>query len=259
MTAQRTADGFRTVTLTTSAQFAAAAALYRAVFGYQDPDYALNPRLLGALVANGGSVVGVLDPADNLVALAYGFCGTDGLNFYHYSQTAVVAAEQQGLGLGRLLKRAQREIALANGMTSMRWTYDPFQTRNAHFNLDVLGARGRWFRQDLYGEPGTDRVVVEWDLREENQPRPPRTSPAKPTEADWGIPGGDGDDLWLPLPADFAALTASRPEVADQVRRDVRSAFADLLAKGLVAISCQRVDSATAVYFFGPAKEAGDV
>jgi predicted GNAT superfamily acetyltransferase len=259
MTAQRTAGGFRTVTLTTPAQFAEAAALYRAVFGYQHPDYALNPRLLGALVANGGSVVGVLDPADRLVAFAYGFCGTDGLNLYHYSQTAVVAADQQGLGLGRLLKRAQREIALANGMTSMRWTYDPFQTRNAHFNLDVLGARGRWFKPDLYGEPGTDRVVVEWDLRGGDQPNTPRTSPVEPTEADWGIPAGDGDELWLALPADFAALSDSRPDVADRVRRDVRSAFADLLGKGLVAISCQRVDAETAVYFFGPAQEATDV
>jgi len=38
--------GFRAVSLTTQARYAEAAVLYREVFDYQDPDYALNPRLL---------------------------------------------------------------------------------------------------------------------------------------------------------------------------------------------------------------------
>jgi predicted GNAT superfamily acetyltransferase len=247
---------FRTVTLTTPAQFAEATQLYRAVFGYQHPDYGLNPRLLGSLAANGGSVVGVLDDADRIVAFAYGFCGTDGQALYHYSQSAVVAADHQGRGLGRRLKRAQREVALEHGMTCMRWTYDPFQTRNAHFNFDVLGARGRWFKQDLYG-PGTDRVIVEWDLRGGDGLAQPRAVPTV-TEADWGVPGGDANDLWLALPADFYGLTATRPETADQVRRDVRSAFTDLFGKGLVAVSCRRVDPETAIYYFKPAPEASN-
>jgi predicted GNAT superfamily acetyltransferase len=104
--------GFRAVSLTTASRFAEASALYREVFGYQDPEYGLNPRLLGALASNGGSVVGILDHADRLVAFAYGFCGTDRRGFYHYSQSAVVAAGQQGLGLGRMLKHTQREAMI---------------------------------------------------------------------------------------------------------------------------------------------------
>jgi predicted GNAT superfamily acetyltransferase len=258
MTAQSTADEFRTVTLTTPAQYGEAATLYREVFGYRDPDYGLNPRLLGALVGNGGSVVGVLDAAGRIVAFAYGFCGTDGRGFYHYSQSAVVAAEQQGRGLGRMLKQAQRGVALEHGMTHMRWTYDPIQTRNAHFNLDVLRARGRWFYPDLYGEPCTDRVVVEWDLRGSDQavpPAEPDVGEAELTEADWGVPRGKGERRWLALPSDFASLAATRPDTADQVRRDVRSAFTDLLGKGLVAESCRQRPGGTAVYQFGPAPE----
>jgi predicted GNAT superfamily acetyltransferase len=258
MTAQSTADEFRTVTLTTPAQYGEAATLYREVFDYRDPDYGLNPRLLGALVGNGGSVVGVLDAAERIVAFAYGFCGTDGRGFYHYSQSAVVAAEQQGRGLGRMLKQAQRAVALEHGMTHMRWTYDPIQTRNAHFNLDVLRARGRWFYPDLYGEPGTDRVVVEWDLRGSDHavpPAEPDVGEAELTEADWGVPRGKGERMWLALPSDFASLAATRPDTADQVRRDVRSAFTDLLGKGLVAESCQQSPGGTAVYQFGPAPE----
>ena len=90
----------------------------------------------------------------------------------------MVAAEQQGHGLGRLLKHAQREVALGHGMTRMRWTYDPFEIRNAHFNLDVLGARGRWFAPDMYG-PGTDRVVVEWDLTREHRSAEPDAATAR--------------------------------------------------------------------------------
>jgi predicted GNAT superfamily acetyltransferase len=236
-------DGFRTVTLTTPARYAEAAVLYREVFGYQDPEYGLNPRLLAALTSNGGAVVGLLDEADRLVAFAYGFCGTDRRGFYHYSQTALVAADHQGHGLGRRLKYAQREVALSHGLNRMRWTYDPFQIRNGHFNLDVLGARGRWFTPDAYG-PGIDRVIVEWDLRIEE----PAPSPAAPElgEADWGVVGGDGERSWLALPVD--------PAKQEAVRDQVRAAFTDLLGKGLVAESCQVVGG-TGVYVFG--KDAG--
>ncbi|MET9316618.1 hypothetical protein ABZX12_32765 [Kribbella sp. NPDC003505] len=212
---------FRAVSLTTAARFAEASTLYREVFGYLDPAYGLNPRLLGALASNGGSVVGILDENDLLVAFAYGFCGTDRRGFYHYSQSAVVASDQQGHGLGRMLKHAQREVALSHGMSRMRWTYDPAQIRNAHFNLDVLGARGRWFAPDMYG-PGTDRVIVEWDLT--------REQPA--------VPAGLTE---LVVPADAGEL---------------RRSFEELLAKGLIAVSCRRLADGTGAYYFGPADDA---
>lgn len=210
---------FRAVSLITASRFAEAAVLYRAVFGYDDPAYGLNPRLLGALASNGGSVVGILDESDQLVAFAYGFCATDRRGFYHYSQSAVVAAAQQGRGLGRMLKHAQKEVALSHGLSRMRWTYDPAQIRNAHFNLDVLGARGRWFAPDMYG-PGTDRVIVEWDLTGDH-PVPPE-----------------------PL-AELAVPTT-----------DLRRSFEELLDKGLVAVSCRRRPDGTGVYYFGAADDA---
>jgi predicted GNAT superfamily acetyltransferase len=218
-----TGESFRAVSLTTPARYAEAAVLYREVFGYQDPEYGLNPRLLGALTSNGGSVVGVLDESDRLVAFAYGFCGTDRRGFYHYSQSAVVAADQQGQGLGRMLKHAQRDVALSHGMNRMRWTYDPFQVRNAHFNLDVLGARGRWYAPDMYG-PGADRVVVEWDLTRKHAAAP--------------------DQELAQLP------------VSDDDREEFRANFQELLAKGLVAVSCRQSPDGSATYFFGPVDDA---
>ncbi|GAA1695634.1 hypothetical protein GCM10009745_46820 [Kribbella yunnanensis] len=220
-------DDFRAVSLQTPEQYAEAAALYREVFGYQQPDHGLNPRLLAALAGNGGSVVGVLDASDRLVAFAYGFPGTSESALYHYSQSAVVAADLQGRGLGRMLKYAQREVALANGMTRMRWTYDPFQVRNAHFNLNVLGARARWYRPDLYG-PGTDRLVVEWNLTQEK--------------------------VQLPEPVARVEIPVDRAAVSALLVSRVRDEFAELLAKGLVATGIHRDDEHTASYLFGPAE-----
>ncbi|MDX3002186.1 GNAT family N-acetyltransferase [Kribbella solani] len=214
---------FRAVSLTTASRFAEASELYRAVFGYLDPVYGLNPRLLGALASNGGSVVGILDESDKLVAFAYGFCGTDRRGFYHYSQSAVVAAEQQGRGLGRMLKHAQRQVALSHGMSRMRWTYDPAQIRNAHFNLDVLGARGRWYAPDMYG-PGTDRVVVEWDLTVEQ-----------------------------PKSVDESALTKL---VVPTDPAELRRGFEGLLGQGLAAVSCRRLADGSGAYYFGSVDDA---
>ena len=55
----------------------------------------------------------------------------------------------------------------------LRWAFDPTSIRNAHFYLDVIGARGRQFVPDMYGaDPGrpSHRVIADWDLR-----RRPRT------------------------------------------------------------------------------------
>ena len=43
------------------------------------------------------------------------------------------------LDLGSRLKQAQRERALAMGVHEMTWTFDPLQSRNAHFNFSKLG------------------------------------------------------------------------------------------------------------------------
>ncbi|GAA4601605.1 putative GNAT superfamily acetyltransferase [Actinoplanes octamycinicus] len=146
------------------AEWTAAGALYREVFGYTAPEWGLNPRLLAALRENGGTVLGAFTGDGALAGFCYGFAGTSGGEFYHYSQAAVVAAAAQGAGIGRLLKYAQAAAARRTGARTMRWTFDPYALRNAHFNFAVLGAAGIRFLPDFYGEPGTDRILVSWDL-----------------------------------------------------------------------------------------------
>ncbi|SDT47420.1 GNAT family N-acetyltransferase [Actinoplanes derwentensis] len=163
-----------------AAEWTAASALYRSVFGYQQPEFGVNPRLLAALRENSGSVIGALGSDGTVIGFCYGFAAVDGGELYHYSQAAVVAPAAQGSGVGRQLKQAQAEVARATGARTMRWTFDPYALRNAHFNLAVLGAAGIRFRPDYYGDD-TDRVLVSWDLwhaRKPGAPLPPVDTPA---------------------------------------------------------------------------------
>ena len=60
-------DGLLVTGMSDPALLQEAAQLYREVFGYTDPAHGVNPRLLSALAANGGSVVGVLTPDGHVV------------------------------------------------------------------------------------------------------------------------------------------------------------------------------------------------
>ncbi len=50
-----------------------------------------------------------------------------------------VLPEYRNAGLGRRLKLAQREDAIAKGFDLMEWTFDPMEIKNAYLNLGRLG------------------------------------------------------------------------------------------------------------------------
>ncbi|WP_051341391.1 GNAT family N-acetyltransferase [Pseudonocardia spinosispora] len=226
--------------------------LYRQVFGLADTDPAINAKLLCGLQRAGGSAIGAFDTDGRLVGFVYGFVGLDGSVPYHHSQTAAVDAAVQGQGVGRRLKLAQAEVARTSGVRTMRWTYDPLQARNAHFNLDVLGAVGRWFHRDYYdmrdGLGRTDRVVVDWPLDRE----PAVPTPVPPPEAPrWGRTVRASGGTWLAVPADWAQVYRTDRVAADLLRDEVATELDRLFGDGAAMVSCRRVDDATALYRFG--------
>jgi predicted GNAT superfamily acetyltransferase len=241
--------GISTRPLATTAERLAAVRLYRVVFGLAPDDPAFTPKLLAALQHTGGSAVGAFDD-DRLIGFTYGFVGLDHGMPYHYSQTAAVDPGAQGRGVGRLLKRAQAEVARHTGVRTMRWAYDPLQARNAHFNLDVLGAVGRWFHRDLYDMEDhngrTDRVVVEWVLDAQARPAVP---PLPRTVPEWGGCRADGDVSWLAVPVSRDEL--GRTGRAAEVRDRVAGELTRLLGAGQVLLSCRRADEHTALYCVG--------
>ena len=236
--------------------------LYRTVFGLNPVDGAINARLLTAIDRNSGAVVGALD-GDELIGFAFGFLAQDGPGgeLYHYSQTAAVSHAHQSKGIGRLLKMAQRAECLSEGVHYMRWAYDPMQARNAHFNLDVLGATVRAFIPDMYGEAAprrdagdsTDRFVVRWDLdglrtsrstNLLNATNTPRLAEAQDT----------GSSVAIAIPTDWNSLRDQLGiSAALKVRRKATVCLQEALGRGYAAVSCQRIDSERAVYVFVPA------
>ncbi|WP_020577176.1 GNAT family N-acetyltransferase [Actinopolymorpha alba] len=235
-------------TLVQPAELRAAVALYRRVLGLGPTDPAVSPRLLAALRHNGGSVIGAFD-GTRLVGFAYGFVGRDAGTgeIYHYSQAAVVDPDVQGRGVGRALKFGQRAFVLRTGLTRMRWSFDPVRASNGHFNLDVLGARARWFVRNLYGvddmgrdlgQP-SDRLIVEWDLLgPPTPPMPPASQPVGALVPGWGEVVPTGADLLIGVPRDWPPA-ATEPSRAQRIRTSVSAAFEDAMARGFVAVSCQ--------------------
>jgi predicted GNAT superfamily acetyltransferase len=240
------------------AEMRASVELYRDVLELRATDPAVSPRLLFALRRNGGSVIGAFD-GERLVGFAYGFLGmdVDTGELYHYSQAAVVDRQVQGRGVGRALKLGQRAYVLDTGVTRMRWSYDPIRAGNAHFNLDVLGARARWFVRSLYGvddmgrdlgQP-SDRLIVEWNLLDE--PSPPSVERNPDQVPDWGDVVPDGADLLLGVPRRWP-VGSDRADPAT-LRTRVSSALERALAEGYVAVSCRTSASDSAYYRLRPA------
>lgn len=230
-----------------------ASQLYREVFGYNGPESGLNPRLLKALAIHGGAVVGARSANGELVGFAYGFTGISEGNMYLYSQAVVVAAQFQGKGLGRILKQAQREIALRNGLVHMRWSFNPIYARNAHLNLDVLGAVGRWFSRDYYGAPGSNRITVDWDLAEGHEEVAQRRTPLEPPQvqyqsAQWGQAIRTGHSAVVPIPADVTIDPKKISSGRDMIQGRLAMSLGQLIDEGFSVVSCRRVDPQTAVY-----------
>ncbi|MFD4669656.1 GNAT family N-acetyltransferase [Lentzea sp. NPDC058450] len=126
--------------------------------------------LLLALQHSGGCVLGAF-AEETMVGLTVGVAGEPGSHRLH-SLIAAVVPGHAGRGIGMALKQTQRLWALNRGATTMVWTFDPLVRRNAHFNLNRLGALVTDYRKDFYPPINdavnkadhTDRFVVAWHL-----------------------------------------------------------------------------------------------
>ncbi len=203
-------------------------------------EHQLLPReVLRALQESGNIPFGAFDGQD-MVGYVLGFAGVDREGLHMHSHMLAVRPGLRHKGIGYALKLAQRAQALDQGITIVRWTFDPLVSRNAYFNMAKLGARCDRFGRSFYGEmtdalnrgERSDRLVVRWDL--EREP----TGPARSEGLEALGREGPKD---LPKPA-VRELPAGRPvlvriprEYADLKERDAglgeawRDALADVL------------------------------
>src|SRR5262245_8103331 len=155
--------------LTSEADFAACVELQPATWGRQFAEVV--PGTVLRVAKEGGGVrAGRFEPGGRLLGFVFGLTGVYHGRLVHWSHMLGVAPEARDSGLGTRLKLYQREVLLPLGVESVLWTFDPLEGRNAHLNLNRLGAEVVEYVEDMYaGEMGselahgigTDRLIVE--------------------------------------------------------------------------------------------------
>ena len=144
--------------------------LQREIWG--EADLEVEPATMFVVAAHsGGEVLGAFD-GDRLVGYTLAVVGLSDRVPYLHSHMAGVDSEYRNRGVGRMLKIFQRTAALGRGIRLIQWTFDPLELRNAHFNLNRLGAICREYQPNLYGVTtsplhrglATDRLLAEWHL-----------------------------------------------------------------------------------------------
>jgi Uncharacterized conserved protein len=161
----------RIAPLATLEDFGRCVVLQLETWGYSDGDVV--PRRIFMVAQRiGGQVIGAFD-GDTIVGFAMSLPGfRDGQAYLHSHMLAVLPAYRNA-GLGRRLKLAQRDDALARGFDLMEWTFDPLEIKNGYLNIARLGAIARRYQPDFYGPSSsplqgglpTDRLYAEWWLR----------------------------------------------------------------------------------------------
>jgi predicted GNAT superfamily acetyltransferase len=144
--------------------------LQREIWGEQDLE--VEPSTMFVVAAHtGGQVIGAFD-GNRLIGYTLAVVGLRDRAPYLHSHMTGVHGDYRDRGVGRMLKLFQRDEALGRGIRRILWTFDPLELRNAHFNLNRLGAICRKYFPNLYGVTTsplhrglpTDRLLVEWQL-----------------------------------------------------------------------------------------------
>jgi predicted GNAT superfamily acetyltransferase len=244
---------------TTVEEFDRCVRLQREAFGL--PDMELSPRrhLIVARSA-GGFTLGAFD-AERMVGFVLNQIAVrkspeaGAEETIGYSHMMAVAEEYQNRGVGARLKWAQRARVVAEGRRYIRWTWDPAQSRNAHFNLNRLGVVVRRYAVNYYGtdystvtgqfgEPlglDSDRLVAEWEL----------DSPRVEALARGETPGPIGaPDTSVAIPPNWGALVREDPASARAELLRVRAECQTAFAAGLVCAGFERDPSKPQYLFY---------
>ncbi|GAA3766714.1 GNAT family N-acetyltransferase [Terriglobus aquaticus] len=227
-------NALRTERLRTLDQFDHCVEIQRTTWGYS-PDELFPRRAFLLAEKLGGHVLGAMH-GDTIVAFNLAFPGYRDGHAYLHSQMLAVLPAYRNSGVGRTLKLAQRDIALADGFDLIEWTYDPLEIKNAFFNLHRLGAISRRYVRDFYGPSSsplqgglpTDRLYAEWWIRTAHVER--ALTAEHGTEAEGTVE----------VPAEIYAWKADRDARASATQIRIRQQLEHAFAKGLAAIDYLR-------------------
>jgi len=193
----------------------------------------------------GGVTAGAFADDGTMLGFVFGVTGLRGGKLVHWSDMLAVRPEAQGLHLGERLKEYQRDECRKLGIDTIFWTYDPLVARNAHLNLNRMGARvdeyvvamyGEGTNSPLQGDMPTDRFVIRWAV-DPAQVEPPLGSvpsgtPVLTPKSDEEAVLPDVANVVVRVPRDITALAAGDLAAARRWRFFTRRAFTHYLARG---------------------------
>jgi predicted GNAT superfamily acetyltransferase len=244
------------------------AAVEKEVWGLADHD--VIPMTITIATKAAGSIwLGAFD-GDRLVGFAFAFPGLERGQLMLHSHMLGVRDAYRDSDLGFKLKLAQRERALALRIPEVTWTFDPLQSKNAHFNFAKLGVVSDTYKIDFYGPEtssvlhrnSTDRLWVRWamlsrrvqhrlqgrDQRGEIMDALSRLTPlirfngdGKPVKTDLAAALAR-QRIAIEIPSDIVAIEQKDAALAREWRLATRWAFTESLKSGfLVAEFCRSV------------------
>jgi predicted GNAT superfamily acetyltransferase len=221
--------------------------LQREVFGL--PELEISPRrhLIVSRQA-GGWTLGAFVPQDSgerLVGFVHHLAAVRGNEIFGYSHMMAVAHDYQNKGVGARLKWGQRARAIKEGRSYIKWTWDPMQARNAHFNLNRLGVTVTTYAENFYGTdyatspaieggaPGidSDRLFANWQLE---LPRVIGLADGRVAEVTAIA------DAVIRIPPEWSTLMKQNPQEARQEQLRVRQEFQHAFVDGLVCAGFER-------------------
>jgi predicted GNAT superfamily acetyltransferase len=236
---------------TTIEEFDGCVYLQREAFGL--PDLELSPRrhLIVSRAAGGWTLAAFA--AERMVGFVHHLAAVRANDeIFGYSHVMAVAKDYQNKGVGARLKWAQRERAMSEGRKLIKWTWDPMMSRNAHFNLNRLGAIVETYADNYYGMDynleqahgiPSDRLSATW-LLDSARVRAlasdsPMTIDAAPAAA-------------VAIPSEWTTLVKQDPQRARDEQARVKTEFHNALGRGLICAGFERGREQSKYLFFYP-------
>lgn len=221
---------------------------------WKDADLGIMPiRLYMISKACKAPTIGAFEASGRLVGFVHTMIALIDTHVVYHSHLAAVVEDLRHQDIGLRMKLAQRQHAMNAGVPLIIWTFDPLQSRNAHLNINKLGAVIRRYEVNYYSEGlstvfdsdvPSDRIFAEWwvsSAHVESVLAGNRPKVENPAES-------------VLIPEDINKVRAISVEEHLKWRLRVREGFQSKLTGGLIVRSFERADG-TSRYLLGADEE----